>query len=78
MKDLVEQIARKFADYPDEVAVVEIGGNKTTILELRCHKGDVGRMIGRSGRTIGAMRVLMDALTSRAKKRVILEVVGRE
>ncbi|MEI6218310.1 MAG: KH domain-containing protein [bacterium] len=78
MKDLVEQIARKFADYPAEVTVVEMGGTKTTILELRCHKADVGRMIGRSGRTIGAMRVLMDALTSRAKKRVILEVVGKE
>lgn len=78
MKDLVEQIAMRFADYPDDVAVAEINGEKTLVLELRCNKGDVGRMIGRNGRTIGAMRVLMDALMSRARKRVILEVVGKE
>ena len=78
MKDLVEQIARRFADYPDDVVVAEISGTKTLVLELRCNKSDVVRMIGRSGRTIGAMRVLLDALTSRARKRVILEVVGKE
>jgi len=78
MKDLVEQIARRFADYPDDVVVAEISGAKTLVLELRCNKSDVGRMIGRSGRTIGAMRVLLDALMSRARKRVILEVVGKE
>ena len=78
MKDLVEQIARRFADYPDDVVVAEISGVKTLVLELRCNKSDVGRMIGRSGRTIGAMRVLLDALMSRARKRVILEVVGKE
>ena len=78
MKDLVEQIARRIADYPDDVVVAEISGVKTLVLELRCNKSDVGRMIGRSGRTIGAMRVLLDALTSRARKRVILEVVGKE
>ncbi|MEI6972022.1 MAG: KH domain-containing protein [bacterium] len=78
MKDLVEQMARKFADYPAEVSVAGISGARTVVLELRCDKRDVGRMIGRSGRTISAMRVLLDALSSRAKKRVILEVVGKE
>ena len=78
MRDIVEQIGRKFADYPGDVSVAEINGAKTLVLELRCNKGDVGRMIGRSGRTIGAMRVLLDALALRARKRVILEVVGKE
>ena len=79
MKDFIKQIAGRFADYPDELAVSRISGKNTEILELRCSTKDLGRIIGRSGRTINAIRTLLDAAASREnKKRVILEVVGRE
>ena len=78
MKDFVKQIALRFAESPEEIAVSAISGKNTEILELRCGDKDLGRMIGRSGRTVNAMRTLLDALGARDKKRVILEVVGRE
>ena len=78
MKDFLEQMARRFADNPGDIAVSAIAGRRTIILELRCNNRDVGRIIGRSGRVISAIRVLMNALTVKEKKRVILEVVGKE
>ena len=78
MKDLLKQIAGRFAEFPGELQVCHISGRNTDILELRCNGKDLGRIIGRSGRTINAMRTLLDSLASKDKKRVILEVVGRE
>jgi len=78
MKDLVEQIARRFADHPDRISVTEIVGRQTDLLEVHCNNGDIGRIIGRNGKTISAMRVILNALSSKSKKRVVLEVVGKE
>jgi predicted RNA-binding protein YlqC (UPF0109 family) len=76
MKNLVEHIARRFADHPDEVSVCEMRGKRTVILELRCNGKDVGRVIGKNGRTISAIRALLTALAAKERCRTILEVVG--
>jgi uncharacterized protein len=78
MKDLVEQLARRFADRPEDISIAEIAGHQTDLLELQCNSGDIGRIIGRNGKTISAMRVILNALASKSKKRVVLEVVGKE
>ena len=74
MKELVEEIARQFADHPEDISVSEIRGKRTTILELCCHSRDTGRIIGKNGRTISAMRTLMNAIAARGKRRAILEI----
>jgi predicted RNA-binding protein YlqC (UPF0109 family) len=76
MKDLVEQIARRFADNPGDVTVTELRGKHTVVLELRCGSGDVGRIIGKNGRTISAIRALLGVLAAKERCRAILEVVG--
>ena len=74
MKEFVIYIVRALAEYPDEVAVTEVVGKQTTILELRCHPKDVGRLIGRSGKTIAAIRTLVSNLASQRGCRAVLEV----
>lgn len=78
MKDLVREIARRFADFPEEISVVQIEGRHTLVIELRCNSKDLGRLIGRNGKTIGTIRALLHALGAKEKKRVIMEAVGRE
>jgi len=75
MKELLEQIARALVDHPDEVKISAINGEKTLIFELRCHEKDVGKIIGRSGKTVSAMRTLLNALSARDGRRAMLEVV---
>lgn len=74
MKAFVLYIARALLDHPEDVAVTEVKGKQTTILELRCHPKDVGRLIGRSGKTISALRVLLSNLASKQGCRAVLEV----
>ncbi len=74
MKDFVTFIVRALAEYPDEVAVTEVVGKQTTILELRCHPKDVGRLIGRSGKTIAAIRTLVSNVAAQQGCRAVLEV----
>jgi predicted RNA-binding protein YlqC (UPF0109 family) len=76
MKNLVEHIAKRFADHPEEVSVCEMTGKRTVILELRCNGKDVGRIIGKNGRTIGAIRALLTAFAAKERCRTVLEVVG--
>jgi uncharacterized protein len=75
MKELLEQIARALVDHPDAVKISAITGEKTLIFELRCHEKDVGKIIGRSGKTVSAMRTLLNALSARDGRRAMLEVV---
>jgi predicted RNA-binding protein YlqC (UPF0109 family) len=75
MKKLVKQMVTSLVDHPREVKVTEIKGDKSIVYELRCHATDVGKVIGRSGKTVGAMRTLLGAIAARDGHRVMLEVV---
>jgi len=75
MKKLVKQMVAALVDHPRKVRVTEIDGDKTVIFELRCHQKDVGKVIGRSGKTVTAMRTLIGAIAAREGRRAMLEVV---
>ena len=75
MKELIEYIVRALVDHPDDVRVSEIDGEKTVIFELRCHKEDVGKVIGKSGKTVGAIRTLLSTAAAKQNRRAMLEVV---
>ncbi|MCS7281949.1 MAG: KH domain-containing protein [Anaerolineae bacterium] len=75
MKDLVEYIAKALADRPDQVQVSEIEGEAAIVLELRVAPEDMGRIIGKEGRTANAMRTLVRVLAAKHGKRVTLEIV---
>jgi len=75
MKEMIEIIARALVDEPELVAVNEIGGMHTSILELTVAKADIGKVIGKQGRTADALRTLLSAVAGRAKKRTLLEIV---
>ena len=75
MKDLVEMIAKALVDSPDQVSVVEIDGEQTTVLELRVAPHDLGKVIGRRGRTAQCIRTLLGAVGMKLKKRFVLEIL---
>jgi predicted RNA-binding protein YlqC (UPF0109 family) len=75
MKELVEQMARALVDHPDEVQVRAIEGERTTVLELRVAPGDLGKVIGRQGRTARSMRTILNAAGMKLKKRFALEIL---
>jgi len=75
MKKLVTQMVAALVDQPRHVKVTEIKGEKSVVYELRCHEKDVGKIIGRSGKTVGAMRTLLGAIAARDGRRAMLEVV---
>lgn len=75
VKDLVEFIVKALADEPDAVELSEIEGETSLVLELRVASEDMGRMIGRGGRTINAMRSLARVLGAKMGKKVTLEIV---
>ncbi len=75
MRSFVVAIGRALADHPDEIAVSELQGKRTVVLEMRCHPDDMGRLIGKSGRTINAMRTLLETMAAKQKQKSVLEVV---
>jgi uncharacterized protein len=75
MKELVELIARALVDYPDKVKVKEIEGDQATVLELRVAEGDLGKVIGKQGRTARAIRTVLNASGIKLKKRFVLEIL---
>lgn len=75
MKALVEYIAKSLVDRPDEVQVNEIEGEQTSVLELKVAKEDLGKVIGRQGRTARAIRTILGAASIRANKRAVLEIL---
>ena len=75
MKELIEYVARALVDNPDEVQVQEIEGEKTTVYELRVGSGDLGKVIGKRGRTARASRTLLNAAATKAGKRAVLEIL---
>ena len=75
MKELIEQIARALVDNPDQVVVEEITTQQTLVLELRVAKEDIGKVIGKKGRTAQAMRTILSCASAKTHKRAILEIV---
>ena len=75
MKELVEAIARALVDHPDEVQVKSVDGSQVTVLELRVHPQDLGKVIGRQGRTAKAIRTLLGAGGMKLHKRYTLEIL---
>jgi uncharacterized protein len=75
MQELVETIARALVDRPDEVQVTSVGGSQVTVLELRVHADDLGKVIGRQGRTAKAIRTVLSAAGTKAHKRFTLEIL---
>ena len=75
MKELVEIIAKSLVDYPDDVQVKEVEGDATTVLELRVAAGDLGKVIGKQGRTARAIRTILGASGMKLKKRFVLEIL---
>jgi len=75
MKDLVVAIARALVDHPEEVQVRAVDGEQATVLELRVHPEDIGKVIGRQGRTAKAIRTLLGAAGMKQQKRYTLEIL---
>ncbi|MBN2109219.1 MAG: KH domain-containing protein [Deltaproteobacteria bacterium] len=75
MKDLVKYIAQALVDNPDAVAVSEIEGEQTSVIELRVAKDDLGKIIGKHGRTAQSMRTILSAASAKNKKRAVLEII---
>ena len=75
MKDLILLIAKNLVDKPDEVDLQEIEGEKTTVLELRVAKDDLGKVIGKQGKTARAMRTILNATATKLRKRAVLEII---
>jgi predicted RNA-binding protein YlqC (UPF0109 family) len=75
MKELLEEIARALVDNPEDVQVTEVEGEQTTVLELRVKEEDLGKVIGRQGRTARAIRTLLSAAGMKIHKRFVLEIL---
>ena len=75
LKELVAFLARALVDNPDDVRVAEIAGEQTVVLELRVAKEDLGKVIGKQGRTVKAMRAILNAASAKLRKRAELEIL---
>lgn len=75
MKDLIEEIAKALVDKPEEVSVTEVEGEQTTVIELKVAKDDLGKVIGKQGRTARAMRTILGAASTKIRKRSVLEII---
>ena len=75
LKEFVEFVARQLVDVPDAVTVSEVGGEHTTVIELRVDQADMGKVIGRKGETARSLRILLAAVSRRQGKRVVLEIL---
>jgi predicted RNA-binding protein YlqC (UPF0109 family) len=75
MKELIAYIAKALVDNPDEVEVTEIEGEHSSVIELKVAKGDLGKVIGKQGRTAQAMRTILNAASAKIKKRCALELI---
>jgi predicted RNA-binding protein YlqC (UPF0109 family) len=75
MKDLITAIVKALVDQPEQVSVKELGGSHTTVLEVRVAKSDIGKVIGKRGRTAQAIRVILGAAAGKTRKRYVLEII---
>ncbi len=75
MKELVGFIAKALVDSPDEVSVSEVSGEQTSVIELKVAKTDLGKVIGKQGRTARAIRTILSAASTKVRKRTVLEII---
>lgn len=75
MKDLITEIVQALVDEPDRVAVAEIEGGQTVVLEVSVAKSDMGKVIGKKGRNAQALRTILSAIAGKTRKRYVLEIV---
>lgn len=75
LKDLIEYVAKSLVDMPEEVNVNEVEGEQTTVIELKVDKSDLGKVIGKQGRTARALRTILNAASTKLKKRSVLEII---
>ena len=75
MKDLIALIAKALVDAPEEVVVTEINGTQSSVIELKVSKGDIGKIIGKQGHTVMAIRTILSAASMKSKKRCILDLI---
>lgn len=75
MKELITRIAKALVDKPEEVSVAEVQGDQTSVLELKVAKEDIGKVIGKQGRTAQAIRTILGSVSAKEKKRTVLEIM---
>jgi hypothetical protein len=75
MKELIKYIAQALVDLPDQVEVNEVEGERTSVVELRVAQSDLGKVIGKQGKTARAMRTILSAASAKLKKRSVLEII---
>jgi predicted RNA-binding protein YlqC (UPF0109 family) len=75
MKELVQFLARQLVNNPDAVEVNEVHGDTASVLELRVAKEDLGRVIGKQGRTVKSIRTILNAVASRTNRKIVLEII---
>ena len=75
MKELIKYIAQALVDNPDKVEVTEVQGEQTSVIELKVAKEDLGKVIGKQGRTARAMRTILSAASTKINKRAVLEIL---
>lgn len=75
MKQLIEMVAKALVDKPEDVDVIEVEGEQTTVIELKVAKEDLGKVIGKQGRTARAMRTLLSAASAKVRKHAVLEII---
>ncbi len=75
LKELIELIAKALVDQPELVEVSELEGEQTSVIELRVAKEDLGKVIGKQGRTARAMRTILSAASTKIRKRAVLEII---
>ncbi len=75
MKNLIETLAKALVDHPEQVKVTEVEGENTSVIELAVAKEDLGKVIGKQGRTARALRTILTAASTKIKKRAVLEII---
>ena len=75
LNELIQYVSKALVDMPDEVTVNEIVGEQTTVVELKVDKSDLGKVIGKQGRTARALRTILNAASTKLKKRSVLEII---
>jgi len=75
MKEMIEYVVKGIVDSPEDVRVNQVGGETSVIFELRCRHEDIGKVIGKNGRTVNAIRTLLNVMAARAGVRASLEVL---
>ncbi|MCE3013490.1 MAG: KH domain-containing protein [Proteobacteria bacterium] len=75
LKELIQYVAKSLVDMPEHVEVTEISGEQTTVIELKVDKSDLGKVIGKQGRTARALRTILNAASTKLRKRSVLEII---